>query len=90
MGRQDRDGTSWNFVELLDEHGTALLEPFDNVAIVDDLTPDVDGRTVAIECPFHRGDGPFHPGTERPGPGQEDAPIGDRLAPHLQHLAHLP
>src|ERR1700722_2534443 len=81
--RQDRDGPLWHLVELLNEHCTALLQTFDDVTVVNDLPPDIDGCAKPIECPLHRADGPFDPSTERAGAGQEHASIGGRLAPGI-------
>jgi hypothetical protein len=44
--REDEQRSCGSFILAVDEHGAPLLEVADDVSVVDDLAPDVDGRTV--------------------------------------------
>jgi hypothetical protein len=46
VSRKDEQRSCRCFVLAVDEHGAPLLEVAHDVSVVDDLAPDVDGRTV--------------------------------------------
>src|SRR2546426_11845940 len=70
-----------HFAQLLNEHRPFQLERVDDVAAVDDLVPDIDGRAVSLERQLYDVDGPVHTGAEAPW-------IGDRKSTRL-NSSHL-
>jgi hypothetical protein len=71
--REDNGRAGWHVVDGVDEDGAAFLEVADDVCVVDDLLPDVDGLAVEPERPLHRVDRPLDPGAVAAGRGKEDA-----------------
>src|SRR5258708_2861999 len=49
VGGVDNDGIGRGFGNFVDEGDAALLEIFDDVAVVDDLVEDVDGGTFELQ-----------------------------------------
>jgi hypothetical protein len=70
---ENRDGSIGDFVQFLDEARALALERFHDVAIVDDLVPDVDGLTVLFERTLDDVDGANDAGTEAAWLGENDA-----------------
>ena len=58
---------------VVDEDGALGAQLFDDVAVVDDLVADVDGRAVALEREIHDLDGAVHAGAEAAGIGEQHA-----------------
>src|SRR6185437_279509 len=83
--RTEHDGGSFgNVGELVDEHGAALPEVVDDVAIVDDLVTHVDRRAEARQRLLDDGDRAIDTGAEPPRAREYDfghalrgtAPVG--------------
>jgi hypothetical protein len=65
MRREDhRTGCVRNLRQFLDKDRALGLQRIHDVAIVDDLVADIDGRTKAHECLFNDVDGAHDPGAE--------------------------
>src|SRR6478672_5653068 len=80
--REDADLAGRHLVLILDENRTELLEAPDNVLVVDDLMPHVDGWPVLLEQPLDDLDRAIHSGTERARRGEQYAlahPTASRL-----------
>ena len=73
MGREDhRRIRIGNLVEFPDEDRTFPLQVLDDVSVVDDLVPHIDGRTMDRERLLDRIDGPDHPGAKAAGCTEQD------------------
>ena len=64
VGAEDGDGAFGNLVEFLDEDGALGAQRFDDVLVVDDLVPDVDGRAVERQRALDDLDRAFDAGAE--------------------------
>ncbi len=62
MRAEDCPGAARHFGESLDEAGTLGLQGFNNITIMDEFMPDIEGRVVFIECAFHDLDCTNNPG----------------------------
>ena len=70
--RGEHDGGAVrHLVELVHEHGAAVLELAHHAGVVHDLLAHVDRRALELERPLDDLDGPLHAGAERPRPGQQ-------------------
>src|SRR5690606_22027431 len=56
--REHHDGARWGFMQLVDEDGALGLQVLDDVAVMDDFVPDINGRAVELESPLDDVDGP--------------------------------
>jgi len=72
VGGIDNDGAGWSLRNLVDEGDAALLEVFDDVAVVNDLVEDVNRRAFEIQYLIDDLDGHFDAGTEASGIGEKD------------------
>jgi len=70
--REDDGGTDGNLALAFYEDGPAPLQLIDNVLVMDDLLANVDRRTVQLQRPLDRLDGPLDTGTVAPGRGKKD------------------
>jgi hypothetical protein len=70
--REDDRRSLRHLLDGVDEDGSALLEISNDVRVVDDLLPYVDGLAVEPECALDRVDGPLYAGAVAAGRGQED------------------
>ena len=68
MGREHHWGIGIirDFGEFLDENRALGLQAVHDVAVVDDLVPDIDRGAVDRQRPFHDIDRPHHAGAEAP------------------------
>src|SRR5712691_5280767 len=61
-----------HLAQFLNEDRAFQLERVDDMAAVDDLVPDIDGRAVCLERQLHDVDGPIHASAEASGIGEID------------------
>ncbi len=71
VGGKDDKSAIGNVVEFVHEDGAPSLQLGHHVAIVDDLSPHIDGRAVLLEHAFDGLDRALDTGAKRPGPGQK-------------------
>src|SRR5690606_31725620 len=72
VGAEDHGGAVGHLVQLLHEHGAAVLELVDHVAVVDHFVAHVDRRAQAIEGTLDDLDRAVDAGTEAAGVGEDD------------------
>jgi hypothetical protein len=70
--RENQRGVIRYFAEFLDENGTLGTQIVDDIAVMDDFMPHVNGRAEQIERPIDDFDGSVDAGTESAGIGQLD------------------
>src|SRR5450631_2443302 len=64
MGTKNRARASGNLIQALDEPCSLRLEGLDNIAVVDNLMADIDGRPIFFERAFDDFDRPDDAGTK--------------------------
>ena len=64
-------GAVRHLAQLVHEDRPAGFQTGHHVRVVHDLLAHVDGRPMLLQDPLDDLDGPLHPGTERPRPGQQ-------------------
>ena len=72
MGAEHGNGACRDVANVFDEAGALLAQTLDNVLVVDDFVPNVDGRAVDLQRPFDNVDGPDHAGAEPPWLCEQD------------------
>ena len=73
MGGEDDERSLGHVLLGLDEDRAARLQVLDDVDVVDDLVPDVDGRAVPLEQLLDDVDRADDAGAEAPWAGDQDA-----------------
>ena len=79
MGRKDHGSVIGTFVEFAHEHCPERLEPFDHMAVMDDLVTDIDRGPIFLEGAFDDLDSAVDPGAEASRRGQTNG-HGTRFA----------
>ncbi len=64
MGAEHHRRAVGHFVQLLDEHRADGAQPVDDILVVHDLVPDIDGCAEQVDGPFHDVDGAVDAGAE--------------------------
>jgi hypothetical protein len=72
VGRENDRGTIGNLLELLDEYRPHRSQPLDDMTVMDDFVPHMDGRTEKRDGTLDDVDGPVDAGTEPPRIGKQD------------------
>jgi hypothetical protein len=65
-----------NFIEILDKNRPFGLEAFDDVFVVNDFVPDIDGRAVFLERTFDNLDGAHDTGAKPSGLSEKNFHCG--------------
>ena len=73
MSGEHADRPLRDLLLIVHENGAELLEPADDVVVVDDVVADVDRRPVLLEQALDDLDRPVDAGAERPRRGEQDA-----------------
>ena len=71
MGGKDGDAARRHLVQFIDEIGALGAQAFDDMAIMDDLMPDIDWGAEFIDGAFDNFDGAFDTGTKTAGLGED-------------------
>jgi hypothetical protein len=67
VGTHDHSRTQRDFIEVLDKNSTLLAKVPNNMVVVDDLMPHINGRSKSFKRPLYDLNGTVDPGTETPG-----------------------
>ena len=86
VGAENGDAAFRNFLDFADENHAFLAEGFDDPAVMDDLMPHINRRTVKLQRTFDDVDGAVHARAEPAGRGEVDGEGGDG---HTGYLAAL-
>jgi hypothetical protein len=65
-------GTVRDLGQFLDKHRAPCTQTLNDMAVVHNLVPDIDGSTEHLQGPLHDLDGTVDPGTKAPGVGKHD------------------
>ena len=71
VGAEDRACARRHFGQILDELRPHLLQPFDHIAVMDDLMADIDGRAIFRQSALDDLDGADDAGAEAARLGQD-------------------
>ncbi len=72
VGGEDNDAVIGYLIQLLDEHGSGILELVHHIAVVHHLMADIDGGTELLQCTLDDADGAVDTGAKAAGIGQQD------------------
>ena len=88
VGCQHHDRVLGDLVDLLDEHRPLGLEVADDVQVVDDLTADIDRRSVERQSALDDLDRAVDTGAERPRRGEEHLVLTTGTCPAFEWPPH--
>jgi hypothetical protein len=80
MGTHNHSRTHWDFIQVLHKNSTLLPQVSNNMVVVDDLVPNINGRSKSLERSLDNLNGTVHPRAEPPRLRQKNL--------HFVHCSH--